>query len=86
MRNPTKRVRFPRKWFTGMLVIGIRKGAKHYYEPGLLVYSYYTLNGSYTNNAYLVKCDYDGKVRSFQFLKHKYEYKTEDDIYFKGRS
>jgi len=86
MRNPIKPTRFPHKWFEGMRVIGIRKGATHYYELGTLLYSYYTVNHGYSNNAYLVKCDSDGKTRSFQFLKSVTDYSVKDALYFKGRS
>lgn len=59
-----------RKFTIGEKVIGIRSPDK---QSGILVRSYVTINtnksGTYRNPAYIVKCDSDGKERSFQFIK-----------------
>ena len=54
-----------RKYKIGQEVIGHRS-PDHY--TGTLVRTYATKNGPYKNMAYVVKCNRDGKERSFQGL------------------
>lgn len=57
----------PRLLTPGQRVIGVRAPNK---EPGVFVSSYYTINKNrgvtYRNYSYIVKCDRDGKERSYQ--------------------
>jgi hypothetical protein len=57
----------PRYLTPGQRVIGNRCPNK---EPGTFVSGYYTINsnrgGTWRNYSYIVKCDKDGKERSFQ--------------------
>lgn len=49
----------------GQRVIGKRSPNEY---VGVFVRAYCTVNGIYRNPAYVVKCDIDGKERSFQCL------------------
>ena len=49
----------------GQRVIGKRSPATF---AGVLVRTYCTINNGWRNPAYVVKCDIDGKERSFQCL------------------
>ena len=54
-----------RKYAIGQKVIGHRCPN---YMTGTLVRSYVTINHGYRNMAYVVKCDTDGRERSFQLI------------------
>lgn len=55
-----------RKYVIGDRVVG-RRSPKEF--TGTFVRAYCTLNNGYRNPAYVVKCDIDGKERSFQGLQ-----------------
>ena len=59
----------PKKHYMGDRVVSIKtyNGTQKKWN-GVLMYSYYTLNGPYKNMAYRVLCD-DGKYRSFTYVK-----------------
>lgn len=51
------------KYTAGQRVVGRRFPVKY---EGEFVRSYVTVNNGFRNVAYVVKCDFDGKERSFQ--------------------
>lgn len=55
-----------RKYVVGDRVIGRRTPDQFI---GTFVRAYCTLNNGYRNPAYVIKCDIDGKERSFQGLQ-----------------
>jgi hypothetical protein len=55
-----------RKYTVGDAVYGVRSPTAY---QGVFVRSYVTLNNGWRNAAYIVKCDCDGKERSFQVLR-----------------
>jgi hypothetical protein len=61
--NPTL---VPRNYEVGDRVIGKRSPIAY---RGVYVRAYVTLNNGYRNPAYIVKCDIDGKERSFQHMQ-----------------
>jgi hypothetical protein len=65
----TRHPHTPRFLTPGQRVIGNRCPNK---EPGVFVSGYYTINvndrGTYRNYSYIVKCDKDGKERSYQSI------------------
>jgi hypothetical protein len=56
----------PRKFKIGQAVVGVRQPQE---QVGILVGAYATINNGYRNPAYVVKCDSDGKERSYQHLR-----------------
>jgi hypothetical protein len=64
-RNTIHSPMVSRKYKIGQRVIGKRSPNKY---AGELVRTYCTLNNGYRNAAYVVKCDTDGKERSFQVV------------------
>lgn len=60
--NPTTPI-VSRCYTEGQRVIGLRSPKAYH---GVFVRAYATLNGTYRNPAYVIKCDVDGKERAFQ--------------------
>ena len=71
--NPTD-VMVSRKYDIGQRVYGIRTPNAF---AGELVRTYVTLNEGWRNPAYVVKCDVDGKERSFQMCRDETKPVTE---------
>ncbi len=70
-REPSVRLPMVSRAYTiGDRVHGIRSPNAY---AGELVETYVTINDSYRNPAYVVKCDIDGKNRSFQCCRKESE-------------
>ena len=65
-RKTKKDSMISRKYTIGQKVIGHRKPSPD--VSGILVETYVTINGPYRNPAYRIKCDNDGKLRSYQHI------------------
>jgi hypothetical protein len=63
----------PRNYVVGQAVYGVRSPTAH---KGVFVRAYVTLNNGWRNAAYIVKCNVDGKERSFQVLRSADSAKT----------
>lgn len=74
-KNPTEPM-VSRLYTEGQRVYGLRRPTAYL---GVYVRSYVTLNNCWRNPAYVIKCDVDGKERSFQTCRD--ESKGVDDSF-----
>lgn len=65
-RTVRRRPMTPRSYKVGDIVYGLRAPTAH---AGTFVRAYVTINNGWRNPAYVIKCDVDGKERSFQILR-----------------